>query len=102
MLHMPVPGVLLSACYLQEASRFAKHMKDPEFIKLLEQYARDISEPEVTLAANQRNSCHSSKNSSADCSTMLQLSQSNWLRVRSDQEVPSAVALSTVCRQEQR
>jgi hypothetical protein len=33
---------------------FAKHMKDPEFVKLFEEYAREISKPEVMVAPIQQ------------------------------------------------
>jgi hypothetical protein len=39
---------------LQEAGTFAKHMKDPEFVKLFEEYAREISKPEVIVAPIQQ------------------------------------------------
>ncbi|KAF6266499.1 pre-RNA processing PIH1/Nop17-domain-containing protein [Scenedesmus sp. NREL 46B-D3] len=36
----------------EDAGMFAKHMKDPEFLKLFEQYARSISEPEAAAEMN--------------------------------------------------
>ena len=36
---------------LQEVDRLAKHMQDPEFCRLLAEYAKDIEDPQVNASA---------------------------------------------------
>lgn len=40
-------GILRSPC-TQEADKFAKAFKDPEFIKLFEEYAKEVSDPKAS------------------------------------------------------
>ena len=38
---------MLALLLAQEADKFAKAFKDPEFVKLFEEYAKEVSDPKV-------------------------------------------------------